>query len=154
MTKIAKLIRLVSGLACIVFLLLLALGCLDIYIDGNSPENLDAGGVHIAPVFSVEAIAERAAVLTPILALCLLIVIAAAIALRILEKRGAASEKISPEGCRNMKEKLPRPKALRAVRAGILALGCVFIVLGVMNGGARDVLIKAINICTECIGLG
>lgn len=25
---------------------------------------------------------------------------------------------------------------------------------GVLNGGLRDVLIKAINICTECIGLG
>lgn len=34
----------------------------------------------------------------------------------------------------------------------VLALG--FLVAGVMNGGMRDVLIKAINICTECIGLG
>ena len=25
---------------------------------------------------------------------------------------------------------------------------------GVWNGGLRDVLIKAVNICTECIGLG
>ncbi|MFR0735032.1 MAG: CD1871A family CXXC motif-containing protein [Oscillospiraceae bacterium] len=23
-----------------------------------------------------------------------------------------------------------------------------------MNGGLRDVLVKAVNICTECIGLG
>ena len=28
------------------------------------------------------------------------------------------------------------------------------IAAGVLNGGLRDVLIKAINICTECIGLG
>ena len=32
--------------------------------------------------------------------------------------------------------------------------GIVFILLGVMNLGARDVLYKAIAICTECIGLG
>ena len=30
----------------------------------------------------------------------------------------------------------------------------VFIIVGALNGGANDVLIKAINICTECIGLG
>lgn len=40
------------------------------------------------------------------------------------------------------------------VRAVIIAIGVTFIVLGVLNGGARDVLIKAINICQECIGLG
>ena len=43
---------------------------------------------------------------------------------------------------------------LTAVRVTIFAAAAAFIVLGVMNGGLRDVLIKAINICTECIGLG
>ncbi len=28
------------------------------------------------------------------------------------------------------------------------------IVAGIINGGMRDVLVKAIKICTECIGLG
>ncbi len=37
-----------------------------------------------------------------------------------------------------------------ALFCGALAL----IVLGVLNGGARDVLAKAIKICSECIGLG
>ena len=41
-----------------------------------------------------------------------------------------------------------------AVRIVLLGIAMVFIVLGVMNGGLRDVLVKAINICTECIGLG
>ena len=38
-----------------------------------------------------------------------------------------------------------------------IAVGCVaiaFIIVGATNGGASDVLTKAINICTECIGLG
>ncbi|MDE6597486.1 MAG: hypothetical protein K2K60_02480 [Clostridia bacterium] len=38
-----------------------------------------------------------------------------------------------------------------------IAVGCVsvaFIIAGICNGSMRDVLIKAINICTECIGLG
>ncbi|MBQ8341826.1 MAG: thioredoxin [Clostridia bacterium] len=41
-----------------------------------------------------------------------------------------------------------------AVRGVILAVGIVFVVLGVLNGGMADVLGKAIRICTECIGLG
>ena len=40
------------------------------------------------------------------------------------------------------------------IRMVLLAAAVLFIVLGVMNGGLYDVLVKAINICTECIGLG
>ena len=40
------------------------------------------------------------------------------------------------------------------VRGVIFCVCAVFIVLGVLNGGMRDVLEKAIKICTECIGLG
>ncbi|MCI8343608.1 MAG: thioredoxin [Clostridia bacterium] len=40
------------------------------------------------------------------------------------------------------------------MRLWVLAVGVTFIVLGVLNDGMHDVLIKAINICTECIGLG
>ena len=36
----------------------------------------------------------------------------------------------------------------------LLAAAAALITLGILNGGLRDVLIKAINICTECIGLG
>ena len=38
-----------------------------------------------------------------------------------------------------------------------IAVGCIavsFIIAGAVNGGADIVLTKAINICTECIGLG
>lgn len=34
------------------------------------------------------------------------------------------------------------------------AIALSFVIVGAFDGGARDVLIKAINICTECIGLG
>ncbi len=41
-----------------------------------------------------------------------------------------------------------------AVRIGIAAAALALIVAGILNGGMYDVLVKAINICTECIGLG
>lgn len=40
------------------------------------------------------------------------------------------------------------------IRIAIATVAVIFIVLGVLNGGARDVLYKAVMICTECIGLG
>lgn len=43
---------------------------------------------------------------------------------------------------------------LWVVRGVVFALAVTFIILGIFNGGAQDVLIKAINICTECIGIG
>ena len=43
---------------------------------------------------------------------------------------------------------------VNVLRALLFAVAIVFIVLGVMNGGLHDVLVKAVNICTECIGLG
>lgn len=49
----------------------------------------------------------------------------------------------------------PRRKpAIRFLRLGIGILAVVSIVAGILNGGASDVLLKAIAICTECIGLG
>lgn len=43
---------------------------------------------------------------------------------------------------------------LWVVRGIIFVVGVTFLILGIVNGGARDVLVKAINICRECIGLG
>jgi len=45
-------------------------------------------------------------------------------------------------------------KSLLPARLILAAAAVVLIALGVANGGMRDVLVKAINICTECIGLG
>lgn len=39
-------------------------------------------------------------------------------------------------------------------RCVLLGVAVCFIVLGILNGGMKDVLDKAVAICTECIGLG
>ena len=48
----------------------------------------------------------------------------------------------------------PAPKHPGAVRAAVAAAALILILLGILNGSARDVLIKAIHLCSECIGLG
>jgi hypothetical protein len=44
--------------------------------------------------------------------------------------------------------------AITVVRCTVLAIGVLFVLLGILNGGMNDVVQKAIKICTECIGLG
>ena len=60
----------------------------------------------------------------------------------------------------NKKEKisffkfLDNEKFIFTVRIVVLGIAIVFIVLGILNGGHKDVLAKAIKICRECIGIG
>lgn len=44
--------------------------------------------------------------------------------------------------------------AVYIVRYGVLVLSVAVIVYGLATGGWQDVLTKAVNICTECVGLG
>lgn len=53
----------------------------------------------------------------------------------------------------NLKEE-KKQKALKAVQLVLLILFIGIAVFGFISGGTADVLTKAINICTECIGLG
>ena len=52
----------------------------------------------------------------------------------------------------------PKPhsnqKRLAILRAGLLLAAIVILVFGFFTGGTADVLTKAVNICTECVGLG
>lgn len=43
---------------------------------------------------------------------------------------------------------------LWGVRLTVCVVGVVFVIVGICNGGMTDVLKKAIEICTQCIGLG
>lgn len=44
--------------------------------------------------------------------------------------------------------------ALLSTRIALIVVSIVLIIVGAFNGGLHDLLEKAINICTECIGLG
>lgn len=55
----------------------------------------------------------------------------------------------------------PRPEGRRGspvrsdiLRLAVIAAAVLMIIAGALNGSALDVLVKAITICTECVGLG
>ncbi len=47
-----------------------------------------------------------------------------------------------------------KEKAVLVTRIVLATLAVVLIGIGIWNGGMKDVLAKAVNICTQCIGLG
>jgi len=59
---------------------------------------------------------------------------------------GAKKEKAAP--CKSC------DKGVLAVRCVLVCAAVVLLVYGYLAGGTADVLTKAINICTECVGLG
>lgn len=58
------------------------------------------------------------------------------------------------ETLRDTAKEVSNARRLRIVRLAVFMIAAVFVVAGILNGSMKDVLIKAIIICTECIGLG
>ncbi len=63
-------------------------------------------------------------------------------------------QKTEPAFITKLKNIIAKPAFLWAVRGAVGVIAVVFIIVGIVNGGAHDVLVKAVNICQECIGLG
>lgn len=55
---------------------------------------------------------------------------------------------------KNKVESKKKNLIMKISQISILCIAIAFIIIGISNGGAEDTLQKAINICTECIGLG
>lgn len=65
--------------------------------------------------------------------------------IELLKQAGAKTRRIAPA---------PAVKKGNFAAWSILAVAAVLLVYGFCAGGTMDVLTKAINICTECVGLG
>ena len=100
-------------------------------------------------MYSAAAIGERFRVIAPVL-YAFLVSAAAGIVLRAC----SAEERTIAAPRQIMKGQPDDPAAVRAARVAIAVAAVILIILGVTNGGMRDVLVKAQKICMECIGLG
>ena len=59
--------------------------------------------------------------------------------------------------CDKIKEKfafLGKEKSILTIRLVVAVAGLTLFVVGICGDGMQEVLTKAINICTQCIGLG
>ena len=75
----------------------------------------------------------------------------------VLREIEAAKERIKEEketGINAEPKNVSQQKNPGVLQIVLIVAAIGFIIAGVLNGSARDVLYKAINICTECVGLG
>ena len=117
----------------------LIIGCVSIYLSGEKP-------------FSRDAVSETFARFAP------LVYVTAAFSV------GGIFTLLLPSPSKKKTSKRQRPASVlavshssgkdRIVTAIIITVGGLLLVIGLIGGGAADVLAKAVNICTECIGLG
>ena len=142
MARTCQVLRWVSAASLIILLLLFAWNCIDIYVDATVDQSqvmYQADDVHKR----LQALGLPCVVLLGIVAIN-------GVVTAVLQP-GAVSRKAARKtgSC-----KPPKQAHHRKTQAIVLIMAVVLILLGIMNGGLYDVLVKAINICTECIGLG
>ncbi len=147
MTCAYKWVKLALALLTVVLAAALIYEATDIYLTGSAPENMAAPGVAVNQMYTRADIAARLRRIMPLAAVYLTVLIAG-IALKIAVGGRERPRAVKPSGS------AAPVKVRRAARIAVFAAAAVFIGLGIWNGGLWDVLVKAVNICTECIGLG
>ena len=135
--------RLICAAALVVPAVLTGASALSLLQRGMAARKADPA----LPVFTREGVLQSLEVLCMPLALCAGIVLFCTLWSVFVPDKPQRSRPVRPRAGR------PLPCAGR-IRLVLYLLAAVLIIAGVLNGGLRDVLVKAINICTECIGLG
>lgn len=72
----------------------------------------------------------------------------------IMRKELEHLKQLSADTQKAVPSKVSSEKAITMIRWGLLAAGLMLFLYGFCAAGTDDVLTKAINICTECVGLG
>ncbi len=151
----AKIFLIVQSVICVLVVFMLSFAAIGVYRDGKARKDEDPSAHIYTKEESVEAALPGLMVMflgLGLTAACVILGIkdekdGKPVALIRLSKEGPG--KIVPE----KKKDIPEDR-LKVIRLILLALSIIFIIAGIANGNMNAVLIKAINICTECVGLG
>ena len=139
--KKEKIYLIIQSILCILLVLLLAAAVTGIFREGTA---LKADNP-LEWVFSREKTAER---LRPLLPLFLVFAVTTAVGLIAGVKDENSAKGVKTGKIQN------RAAGGKALRTVLLIAAVCLIAAGIFNGSARDVLGKAVKICTECVGLG
>ena len=140
--RILRIYSILLGVVIVIAAICLMAGCLSIYNSGDQPYSREI----VAATFSKIAI--------PVF-LCIGMIILGFVLNFLLSPADEKTEKKIVSISKELSEAdLLVAKKIRISRYCILGVAVIFLVYGLATGGIADVLAKAINICTECIGLG
>ncbi len=131
-------------LALLTLLLALALCWQCIHLYRTGVQAIAQADAVLQPIFTREAVAAHLSPLGPLFVLWLAALLAALV----------AAPGASPRPRPRKTPPIPAPPHCNALRIVLGIAGTALVLSGIRNGGMYDVLVKAINICTECIGLG
>lgn len=140
--RLLRIYNILLSVVIVIAAICLMAGCLSIYFSGDQPFSREI----VAVTFSKIAI--------PVL-LCVGMIVVGLILNFLLSPADEKKEKKTVSISKELSEQeLADAKRIRISRCCILCVAVFFIIYGLATGGIADVLAKAINICTECIGLG
>ena len=139
--------------------ILTAGSAVSIYLEGTAYQ---AQGHPEAWIFTREKAMEAFGTFAPVLALAVVMTLICAIkGIRddsqdkpVADPDLISIYKAERETERDIQAEASKAKRLRAVKIAVLVAAVIFVIAGIRNGSMEDTLIKAINICTECVGLG
>jgi len=143
LTDKGKILPILLAVCCIALAVILAAGAIVLYVDGAARR----AEKPLESIYTAEKAGQvmKAALPLFLVLLCALVV---SIALGVKPKTGKALKntvRMKPQA---------EPKHVNTIRTVVIIAAVILIIAGILNGGALDVLVKAINICTECVGLG
>ena len=153
-SKRDRVVLILTALLSIALAGFLCLSALGIYRAGLAARETDP----LAWIYTREKAGEALLRVLPLLLLWLAATIAALVmGVRDRNAGNAVSVPGAAEQMRRARERGGKDSERRRttiVRAVVLALAAALIIAGCFDGSIRDVLVKAVNICSECIGLG
>lgn len=140
--RILRIYSILLGVVIVIAALCLMAGCLYIYNSGDQPYSREI----VAATFSKIAI--------PVF-LCIGMIIVGFVLNFLLSPVDEKKEKKTVSILKELSDAdIAEEKKIRISRYCIFGVAVIFLVYGLATGGIADVLTKAVNICTECIGLG
>jgi len=148
MTK-RKLYLALQAAVCVALVVWMSLSAVGIYLEGSARRAEHP----MESIFTPQAVADRFA---PIAPLCFagLGLLVAGLILGVKDESSGRKRLKHERSAGIVAQAVDPPKRTGILQAVVIVAALLLILAGVLNGSARDVLYKAITICTECVGLG
>ena len=140
-----KMLLYVQAALCVLWAVLMAAAAVRIYSEGIAYQ---AQGHPEAWIYTREKAAAAIGRYLPLLLLAVITNIACAVT----GARDGGQDEPAADPALIKKKKKEREDA--SARAAVLIIAVLFVIAGILNGSMEDMFIKAVNICSECIGLG